>query len=434
MKRLLSALIAFGIMNFNFAPLFAMECANTCIKDVDSGYWAKAEIQKVVDENIMTTDGSGLFNPEASISRAEFVTALLKVLNNQNCPVTTQNKYSDIKSSDVYYNDILRSDNLGLVYGYPDGTFRPNQAMLRSECVSVISHITKDTFYDLKILNDFKDRKSIPEWSTTEYAKTLSYGIYVNNPDANMLEPNRALTRAESAVILYKLKDKLGCIKSQYVYKPTTENESVLGLEHLNIVKDAPNNKVQITNLRKIVEKGNVIVVAFDEKFFSKKHQAGDTVNFVLPEALYTDEGTMLLPKGTKIVADITRLEKPRKFNKNARVHLLFKAIVTPDGECFEMCARPFTKDYTLKEGPWMTFWKLFLSTVTMGVVGAGIGTGFAFIPTPAKLGVGFAVGIPVGCSVGLVLGLLTPGLHFKAKKGEQVMVILLDDTSIKNK
>ena len=79
-----------------------------------------------------------------------------------------------------------------------------------------------------------------------------------------------------------------------------------------------------------------------------------------------------------------------------------------------------------------MTFWKLFLSTVSMGAIGAGAGVGFAFIPNPAKLGVGFAIGIPVGCSVGLVLGLLTPGLHYKAKKGEQVMVILLDEASVK--
>ena len=81
-----------------------------------------------------------------------------------------------------------------------------------------------------------------------------------------------------------------------------------------------------------------------------------------------------------------------------------------------------------------MTFWKLMGSTVALGMVGAGAGAGFAFIPNPAKLGAGFAIGIPIGCTVGLVTGLLTPGLNYKAKKGEQVMAILLDDASIGNK
>ncbi len=430
MKKLLASLLVAGILGLNISPVFAMNYDNCKIKDVSVNYWANSAIECVVSDSIMYTDNFGKFNPENPVTRAEFVTALLKVLNNDNCEIKSENKYSDVTVQDAYYNDIMRSDSLGLVYGYPDGTFKPNQAMLRSECVSVISHITKDTVSDMAILNNFKDKNNIPLWSRNEYAKTLTYGIYVNHPDPNMLEPNRTLTRAEAAVVLCQLKSKLSCVKPQYV----GEVETVLGTEHLSVVPKAPNNKVRITNLRKVVDKGNVIIVAFDNKFFSKRQKAGDIVNFVLPEALYTDEGTQLLPSGTKIVAEITRLEKPRKFNKNARVHLLFKSIVLPDGRCFEMCGRPFTKDYTLKEGPWMTFWKLFLSTVGFGIIGAGAGTGFAFIPTATRLGVGFAIGIPVGCTVGLITGLLTPGLHYKAKKGEQVMVILLDDASINNK
>lgn len=430
MKKLLASLLTASILGLNISPVFAVNYDNSRIKDVSAGYWASSAIELVVSDGIMYTDDTGRFNPDKSMSRAEFVKALLKVLNNDNCNITTNNKYSDVTVNDICYNDIMRSDSLGLVYGYPDGTFKPNQELLRSECVSVISHITKDTVSDLSILNNYKDKNDIPLWSREVYAKTLNYGIFVNYPDEYLLEPNRALTRAEGAVILAKLKAKLNCVKPQYV----GEVETVLGTEHLSIVPTAPNNKVQITNLRKVIQKNNVFIVAFNEKFYSKCRRAGDIVNFVLPEALYTDEGTQLLPAKTKIVAEVTRVERPRKFNKNARVHLVFKSIVLPDGKCCEMCGRPFTKDYTLKEGPWMTFWKLFLSTVSMGIIGAGAGTGFAFIPNPAKLGVGFAVGIPVGCSVGLVVGLLTPGLHYKAKKGEQVMVILLDDTSINNK
>ncbi|MCD8378460.1 MAG: S-layer homology domain-containing protein [Candidatus Gastranaerophilales bacterium] len=430
MKRLLAAFLAVSLLSFNITPVLAMDGAHPGIKDVAPGYWADRAIDYVITDDVMRVDENGKFNPEQAMTRAEFVTALLKVLSNDNLAICTPNRYSDITISDAYYNDIMRSDQLGLVYGYPDGTFKPNQAMLRSECTAVISHITKDNYADSSVLNVFEDKDDIPLWSRSEYAKTITYGIYINYPNPNRLEPNRILTRAEAAVILAQLKAKLTCVKPQYV----GEVETVLGTEHLSVCQKAPCNIVKITNLRKVITKGNVIVVTFDDKFMSKCHKAGDVVNFVLPEALYTDEGTMLLPQGTKIVAEITRIQPPRKFNKNARVHLVYKAIVLPDGKCFNMCGKPFTKDCTLKEGPWMTFWKLFMSTVGLGIVGAGAGTGFAFIPNPAKLGVGFAIGIPVGCSVGLITGLCTPGLNYKAKKGEQVMVILLDDASINNK
>lgn len=207
--------------------------------------------------------------------------------------------------------------------------------------------------------------------------------------------------------------------------------EKTLSVEHLDVHKKAPCNVVTITNMRNVVERGNVLQFVFDEKYFSKCSQAGETINFVVPQALYTREGTLLLPCGTKIVAEVINVEKPKWLNKNARVSLIFRKIVFPDNTCIDIKARPFTKDYKLKEGPWTTAGKLTLSTLTMGVAGAGAGVGFAFIPNPAKIGTGLAVGIPIGCSVGLVLGLVTPGCHYKAKKGEAVYAILLDELSI---
>lgn len=205
-------------------------------------------------------------------------------------------------------------------------------------------------------------------------------------------------------------------------------------VEHLNVHKDAPCNIVTIQTTKKTVEQGNVLVFKFDEKFFSKKSEAGAIVHFTVPEALYTEEGTLILPSGTKIVAEVTQIEKPKWFNKNARVNMIFRQIVLPDNTCIDIKARPFTKDYKLKEGPWTTAGKIIASTLTLGIVGAGAGVGFAFIPTPAKIGAGFAIGIPVGCGVGLALGLITPGCHYKAKQGEIVYAILIEDFSVCNK
>ncbi len=210
--------------------------------------------------------------------------------------------------------------------------------------------------------------------------------------------------------------------------------EKTVAVEHLDVHKKAPCNVVTITNLRKTVEKGNVLQFVFDEKFFSKCAQAGQMVHFVVPQALYTQEGTLILPCGTKIVAEVTNIEKPKWFNKNARVSLIFRQIVLPDNTCIAIKARPFTKDCKLKEGPWTTTGKLVLSTLTLGIVGAGAGVGFAFIPNPAEIGAGLAIGIPIGCGVGFVVGLVTPGCHYKAKKGEAVYALLIDEFSVCNK
>ena len=209
------------------------------------------------------------------------------------------------------------------------------------------------------------------------------------------------------------------------------DQEKTIALEHLDIHKKAPCNIVSIKTTKNVIEQGNVLVFKFDEKFFSKCAQTGAIVHFSVPEAIYTEEGTLLLPNGTKITAEVTKIEKPKWFNKNARVSLIFRQIILPDNTCINIKAKPFTNDYKLKEGGWTTAGKLIASTLTMGIVGAGAGVGFAFIPTPAKLGAGFAIGIPVGCGVGLALGLITPGCHYKAKKGEQVYAILIEEIQL---
>ena len=202
-------------------------------------------------------------------------------------------------------------------------------------------------------------------------------------------------------------------------------------IEHLDVHKNAPCNIVKIIDSKRTVEKGNVLEIAFDEKFMSKCHHAGDVVHFITRDALYTCEGTLILPANTKILAEVTKIEKPKMFNKNARVSLIFRKIVFPDNSCLDIKAMPFTKDRKLKEGGWTTFGKVFLSTITLGIVGAGAGVGFAFIPNPSKIGTGLAIGIPVGCGVGLITGLVTPGCHYKAKCGEIIYIVLIDNFSV---
>lgn len=417
MKKFISAIMAMSLLAFNAIPALAVS-----ISDVSSTYWASKEINAVVDANILTLTGSR-FNPEANISRVDFVNALLKVLSDENLNVSIANKFSDVSKDNANYDNILRSQQLGLVYGYPDGTFKPYNPVLRSEAQSVISHITKDMDADKTVLNQFKDAASIPAWAKNVYAKTINYGIYVNYPDSRELRPNDRLSRAEAAVLLARLKDKLDLVKAQYL--------GATRVEHLNVTKKAPNNEVKVNNIESVIAQGNVLVVAFDEKFKSEDHKAGDIVTFVANEDICTEEGTLVIPKGSKFIAKLNEVKDPKWFNKNARVYPQLCKIVLPNGKEVAFNAKPFSKDYSLKEGPWMTTGKLVLCTLTGGAVGTGAGVGFAFIPSPAKVGTGVAIGLPVGAAVGLATGLVTKGLNYHAKAGEEVYVILLDDAAV---
>jgi len=209
--------------------------------------------------------------------------------------------------------------------------------------------------------------------------------------------------------------------------------EVIISKECLKVSKDAPVNTVTITNYRRIICADNVLAVAFECKFNSKCAKAGDIINFVIPESLYTEQGTLVLPGCTKAVAEITKMQHPKWFNKNARVTLHFRCFILPDGRVVPIAAKPFKNCGQLIEGPWMTAGKIALSTLTLGIIGTGAGVGFGFIPSPTRIGTGLAAGIPAGLGLGLITGLVSKGLHYKAKACEEILIILTCDASVYN-
>jgi len=384
MKKLLSTLLLSSVIGFGSCA-FAGDVS--AIKDIPEDYWAKKSIECAIINDIMAVDEEGNFNPEGNITRIEFVQALLKLLSNDNLDVNVQNSFTDIQETDEFFADILRSEQLGLVYGYPDKTFQGNNPMLRCETASVISHITKDKFVDCSILDPYSDKADIAEWAKIPYAKSISYSIYVNHPDENKLEPNRNLTRAEAAVLLASLRDKLIVVKPKYV----GPKEITLSREHLSQYKRAPEDLVRVTNYRKVVYMENVLTPTYQTRFESKKQAVGDVVELVFNEDVYTDEGTLVFPAQSKIVSEVSNIENPQSWNKHAKVYLDYKQLVLPDGTAYDLSAQTFAKNNALTE----TWWQRYGKAAT-------------------------------------IVGLCTPGLNYRTKSGEKVRIQLSDILAIR--
>jgi len=205
--------------------------------------------------------------------------------------------------------------------------------------------------------------------------------------------------------------------------------EEVLSTETLaKSTSKAPATEVSETENYYIICKGNVVKVAFECKFLSECAKEGDSIYFYVPKDITTECGTIVIPMGSKFSGYIRGVYPQKKFNKNARVYLNLDTLILPDGTELEVKAKPFGKDFALVENGWMTAGKIAASTVGLGAVGTGTGIGLAFIPKPHKIAIGAGTGVAVGCFLGLVTGLVTPGLKYHAKQGEEIKIILCDD------
>lgn len=208
---------------------------------------------------------------------------------------------------------------------------------------------------------------------------------------------------------------------------PPCDNE--VSVEHLKDNKYSKINLVKVTNFSNIVQKENVIEITFSQNFNSKYYKEGDFVQFDLLDGLSTVEGTCIIPKGSSLIAKIVKIQKPRWFSRNAIVCINFTHILFPDGKNIPITAKIAGKKDYLQLGGKDTAKKIAAYTLSIG--GFGTGLGAAIGVAGGNVITGVIIGGSVGGGVGLLTGIISPGLHYKAKKGQKLPVELQENLKV---
>jgi len=214
------------------------------------------------------------------------------------------------------------------------------------------------------------------------------------------------------------------------VYSFAQENFDSVSVEHVKLpkklYKKTPTNIVNSTADKTEIVSYNTLPVSFAQDFNSKYANIGDEVVFILDECLMTCEGTEVLPAGTKFVAEICDIARPKAFNRSGKVYLNFKYIELPDGTQYCIKAKLFNQKDFLSRGKLNALGKGLGTTLGGMAVGTGAGCGIGVAAGSVIIG-GFAIGMPVGFALGAAAGLVTPGLYYKAKAGDKINIQLLD-------
>lgn len=200
-------------------------------------------------------------------------------------------------------------------------------------------------------------------------------------------------------------------------------------IEHLQAVENSKINLVKVTPCGNIIQKENYIVVNFAQNFNSKYYKTGDYVQFSFDNDLKTQEGTLLIPCGSSLIARITCIETPKWFSRNAKVFMEFTHILLPEGQNIPVSVQLAQKKKYLQEGAKETAGKIAAYTLSIGGAGAGLGSVIGV--AAGNTVTGLIIGGSVGGGVGLVSGIVSPGLHYKAKKGESLILELEDNLKL---
>lgn len=147
----------------------------------------------------------GTVHPNGSISRAEVATVLFRLLKDdvrmQN--LTKDNAYSDVSDTAWYAAAVSTLSKMGVISGYPDGTFRPNAPITRAEFAAMIARFDETAKSADTPFTDISGH-----WAENAIGKAYGNG-WVEGSSKTVFCPESNLTRAETATLLNRVLHRL---------------------------------------------------------------------------------------------------------------------------------------------------------------------------------------------------------------------------------
>ena len=145
--------------------------------------------------------GNGEVRPQNNITRAEVATIFFRLLTDdvraEN--LTKTNRYSDVAATSWYNTAVSTLSSMGIITGYPDGTFHPNAAITRAEFAAIAARFDNDGD---KTAAKFSDIAT--HWAKDEISIAYNNGWITGYPDGTF-GPQRSITRAETMTLVNRV-------------------------------------------------------------------------------------------------------------------------------------------------------------------------------------------------------------------------------------
>lgn len=156
----------------------------------------------------------GNVHPEANITRAEVVTILFRLLAEESRAEywSQTNEFTDVISTNWFNNAVSTLTNAGIINGYEDGTFRPNEPITRAEFAALVARFSEAA---QQMTTDFVDVNK-EHWAFAEIAKAESLGWIKGYPDSTF-KPNQNITRAEAMTLTNRVLER--AVEAEYLLK-----------------------------------------------------------------------------------------------------------------------------------------------------------------------------------------------------------------------
>ncbi|WP_175498821.1 S-layer homology domain-containing protein [Paenibacillus sp. NFR01] len=178
-----------------------------------ANHWAKDAVNDMGSRMVVTGATYDTFLPNADITRAEFAAIVVRGLG---LPVNAgTSAFTDVSAGAWYAGVVNTAAAYGLITGFEDKSFRPNDKITREQATAILADAMKVTGLANTatsanadaVLAGFADSASIGSWAKNSVVSATQAGL-VSGRDGGKLMPKANITRAEAATLIQRLLKK----------------------------------------------------------------------------------------------------------------------------------------------------------------------------------------------------------------------------------
>lgn len=377
-----AALMALSVTAGTVAPLITAapslaQTAQTRFSDVPSNYWASGFIAQLSQRGVIAGFPDGSFRPEQPVTRAQFATMVSNAFSST--PRRQAINFADVPSNFWASNAIRQSYVNGFLSGYPGNRFEPNQAIPRQQALVALANGLNysPTANTQSTLQTFSDNFNIADWARSPVAAATEQRIVVNYPNVQFLNPTATATRAQVAAFIYQALVRSG-------------QATAINSPYIVALQPTTPTPVSVT-----IPQGTTIPIKYDqaEKILVTKDETAP-LTLTVDQSVVTQEGTVVIPAGSRVVGKLQPAQGGSQF-------VAEKLILTTGQEyAINASSEVITKTETIRKG---TSTNAIIKNTVLGAGAAAAVsavTGDRAVATEEVLG-----GAAIGGLIGLFFG-----------------------------
>ncbi|RIX59248.1 hypothetical protein D3P08_03580 [Paenibacillus nanensis] len=188
----------------HFSSFTAAE-SKVSFSDLNEAAWAREAIEALAARGIAKGVSAASYSPNSEVTREQFIHLLVQTLELE--AKAAEQSYTDVAAGSYYETSIAVASKLGIIKGKPDGRFGVGESISREDMAVMVYRAIGETGASLPGGTDdrtFEDAERIPAYAFKAVTGLARAGI-VNGKQGGVFDPAGTTTRAEAAVILYRL-------------------------------------------------------------------------------------------------------------------------------------------------------------------------------------------------------------------------------------